>query len=67
MKRKFVIDTSVFINFSRYNKVHRLITAIAKNIPIIVAGFTGRPLQLADANFLRSKCNKDRMHKQVGF
>ena len=31
MKRKFVIDTSVYINFSRYNKVHRLITAIAKN------------------------------------
>jgi len=29
--RKFIIDTSVFINFSRYNKINRLILAIIRN------------------------------------
>ena len=31
MKRKFIIDTSVFISFSRYNKINRLVQAIAKH------------------------------------
>lgn len=31
MKRKFIIDTSVYISFSRYNKINRLVQAIAKN------------------------------------
>lgn len=29
--RKFIIDTSVFIDFSRYNKINRLILAIIRN------------------------------------
>lgn len=31
MMRKFIIDTSVYINFSWYNKIRRLIEAIIKN------------------------------------
>ena len=30
MKRKFVIDTSVYITYAAYNKIYRLISAIDK-------------------------------------
>lgn len=37
MKRKFVIDTSVYITYAAYNKIHRLVNAIDKyNLEVYV-------------------------------